>query len=131
MKKTFTLLFLGRGIFCSLRAGASNPWQQVDAAKAPKQLQWQHPSRFLVYTLDEAPLKLQMWNLSENPAEGTIVQLPLPDGSYRDFKVWQTPMMPDVLAAKYPSIKTFTGEAVDDHFVTAKLEFTCYGFSAM
>ena len=57
--------------------------------------------------------------------------LPLPDGTFRDFKVWQTPMMPGQLAAKYPDIKTFTAEAVDNRNVTAKLDFTLYGFHAM
>jgi hypothetical protein len=131
MNNTFTKLLFSIAILCSFQLHATNYWQQVDASKAPKNLQWQHPTHFLVYTVDEARLKLQMWNLSEDPAEAIVISLPMPDGSYRDFRVWQTPMMPATLAARYPDIKTFTGTAVDDGFVSAKLDFTVYGFSAM
>jgi hypothetical protein len=131
MKKLCTKLFFCLAVLFSVNAQAGNFWHQVDAGRAPKNIQWQHPEHFLVFTMDEATLKLLMWNLSEDPNEGMIVALPMPDGSFRDFKVWQTPMMPGSLAQKYPDIRTFTGEALDDRMVTAKLDFTCYGFSAM
>jgi hypothetical protein len=86
---------------------------------------------FLVYTMDESALRLQLSTLSADPSEGMIITLPLPNGSYRDFKVWQTPMLPAELAVVNPEIKTFTAEATDNHFVTAKLDFTSYGFHAM
>ena len=98
---------------------------------APENLQLMHPGHFLVYTLDEAILKFQLWNLSSDPKDGIIITLPMPDGSYRDFKVWQSSLMPDELAAKYPGIKSFTGEAVGNHTVTVKLDYTLFGFDAM
>lgn len=110
---------------------ANNYWHQADAQRAPANLQVMHPTQFLVYTMDEAALKFFLWNLSTDPNEGQVIALPLPDGSFRNFKVWQSPMMPDRLAARYPGIKTFTAEAVSNHTITAKLEFTLYGFSAM
>lgn len=131
MNRIYTKLLLPVLIFCSASAIAGNYWKQTDETLAPRNLQWQHPSKFLVYKLDEMNLKVRMWNLSEDPAQGIIISLPMPDGTIRDFKVWQTPMMPDVLAAKYPDIKTFTAEAVDCRLVTAKIDFTVYGFSAM
>lgn len=131
MKKQFINFLASALTLCSLSASATNYWQQVDASRAPRELQWQHPTNFKVFTMDESTLKLLMWNLSENPSDGMIVSLPMGDGSMRDFKVWQTPMMPAQLSQKYPDIKTFTGEAVGDPMVTAKLDFTVYGFSAM
>jgi len=131
MKRIFTSALAAIAVLFSLQATAGNFWRQVDAGNAPVKLQWQHPEKYLVYNLDELNLKVRMQNLSGDPAEGIIISLPLPDGSFRDFKVWQTPMMPDVLAAKYPEIKTFTAEAVGDRLVTAKIDFTVYGFSAM
>src|ERR1700744_5243933 len=124
MRRLFTSLLLCAGI--SVTATAGNLWQQVDAGQAPANLQVMHPNKFQVYTMDEATLKLQMWNLSTDPNESMLITLPLPDGSTRDFKVWQTPMMPADLAAKYPDIKTFTAEAVGNSTVTAKLDFTVY-----
>ncbi len=131
MKKILSKLILCAGLCGTLTSYAGNLWTPVDAGAAPKNLQVLHPTSFLVYTLDEATLKFQMWNLSGDPANAVIISLPLPDGTYRDFKVWQTSLMPDELASKYPDIKSFTGVAVSDPRVTAKLDFTLYGFDAM
>lgn len=131
MKKILVQLLLGGCLFHSAASYAGNIWRQVNLENAPTKLQMMHPKQFLVYTMDEASLKFQMWNLSTNPDEGMIISLPLPDGSARNFRVWQTPMMPDDLAARYPDIKTFTAEAVDNRNVTAKIDFTLFGFHAM
>ncbi len=131
MKKqfiTFLVPFLSLG---AVKASAGSYWQEVDAARAPKEIQLMHPQKYKVYTMNESTLKMLMWGLSENPEEGMVISLPMPDGSMRDFKVWQTPMMPAELAQRYPDIKTFTAYAVDNPMVTAKLDFTLYGFSGM
>ncbi len=131
MKRVFTKMLLCLGLLGSASANAANYWQPVDEAKAPKNLQWMHPEKFLVFTMNETALKAQMWDLSTDPSKGIRITLPLPDGNYRDFIVWSAPMMPDRLAAKYPQIKTFAGRAVGNQTVTARIEFTLFGFSAM
>jgi len=130
MKFTFRSLVFS-SLFLPVCALAGNFWKTTDVEKAPQQLQLQHPAHFLVYTLDEAALKLQMFNVSANPAEGVVVTLPMPDGTTMDFNVWQNPMMPDELANQYPDIRTFSAEAVGKPTITAKLDFTLYGFHAM
>jgi protein involved in ribonucleotide reduction len=124
-------LLLCLAFLCPFATQAANIWRQVPEDMAPRNLQLLHPTNFLVYTLDEASLKQQLFSLSGDPSEGVIVSLPLPDGSYRDFKVWQTPMMQQQLAAQYTGIKTFTAEATGNRSITAKLDFTLYGFHAM
>ena len=112
--------------------GYSGLWQQVDYTKVPaKGTPYMSPRKYLVYSLTTAYLKQVLFTLSNNPNAGQIIELPMPDGTIRDFMVWQTPMMPDDLAAKYPNIKTFTAEAVGNHTITAKLDFTEFGFHAM
>lgn len=131
MKRLFTKMFLCAGMFSAAPSFAANLWQEVSSERAPKNLQVMHPTAFKVFTVDEENLKMQMWNLSERPEEGMVVTLPMPDGSSRDFNVWQTPIMPQELAAKYADIRTYTAYALNDKRVTAKLEFTLYGFTAM
>lgn len=131
MRSTFSKLILALCLALPSSLFATNYWHPVDAQQAPKNLQVQHPEHFLVYTVDQSSLKFFLWNLSTDPKEGQVIALPLPDGSFRNFKVWQSPMMPDDLAARYPGIKTFSGEAVTNHTITVKLEFTLYGFTAM
>jgi hypothetical protein len=127
----FTKLLFGAVFLLGFTAKADNYWQQINEGQAPKNLMVLHPEKYVVYKLDEAAVKLQLWNASTDPVEGVVITIPQPDGTLRDFKAWQTPMMPQDLAAKYPDIKSFTAEAIDDSRVTAKLDFTLYGFHAM
>ena len=131
MKKTVLKIAMIIGFLSPIAAQATCSWTRIDREMAPAALQVMHPKNFMVYTLDEAPLKMQLNTLPNDPDNGQAISLPMPDGSFRDFIVWQTPMMPDVLANKYPEIKTYTARAVNDARVTAKLDFTVYGFHAM
>ena len=132
MKRLFTGLVMLSGIFCFTAANGSSYWSKVGAGSAPsKEIQILHPRQYLVYTMDEAAIKMQLLTLSSNPDEAQIIELPMPDGTMRDFKVWQTPMLPAQLAAACPGISTFTAEAVNNRSVTAKLDLTLFGFHAM
>jgi hypothetical protein len=121
-----------RGNISNGRVEARTQWQRVPEGMAPSQsIQRIKPERSLVYRLDEGAMRMQLFSASTDPAEGVVMALPMPDGSFRDFKVWETPMMNGRLANRYPDIKTFTAEAVNDHRITAKLDFTLFGFHAM
>ena len=132
MKKLFTLSALAASFLSAGASFAGSLWNQVPKASAPSEkLMVFHPKDYLVLTLNEPWLKAQMMSLSTDPKDGMIVELPMPDGTYRNFTVWQDPMMEEPLGMQYPDIKTFTGTAVGDARVTAKLDFTTYGFHAM
>ena len=62
------------------------------------------------------------------PGDLQLVELPMPDGGIKTFRVWQTSILPPGLSAKYPDLRTFTAEAVNEPFVTAKLDLTTLGF---
>ena len=69
MKKLIAKIALSLGMLCPMAAQAGNYWQEISAARAPKQLQVIKASSFRVYTMDETSLKMQMWNLSTDPAD--------------------------------------------------------------
>ncbi|MCW3123646.1 MAG: hypothetical protein JWQ38_3138 [Flavipsychrobacter sp.] len=131
MKRSFFILTLAAYLCCAATTQAANTWVPVTASEAPQNLQIMHPKNFLVYRFNNEEQRLQLFALSTSPSEGMVISLPLPDGTFRDFKVWQAPMMPADLAAQFPEIRTFTAEAVNDPRVTAKLDYTLYGFHAM
>ena len=56
--------------------------------------------------------------------------LPMPDGSMIRFSVVQSPVLEPLLAAKYPEIRTFTGQSIDDPTVTMRCDLTPLGFHA-
>ena len=83
------------------------------------------------YLLDETALKAALGNLTHDPSGARAITLPMPDGSMMDFKVWQTSVLPEALAAKYPGLSTYSAVAVHAPTITAKLDLTAYGFHAM
>ncbi len=65
------------------------------------------------------------------PFEGAIIRLPLPDGTFGQYKVAESPIMDDRLAFKYPQIKTYAGQALNNPSTTIRFDITPDGFHAI
>jgi hypothetical protein len=94
------------------------------------------PAKYAAHSIDVAGMRDF---LSTLPSEqntrvrnlAPIIELPMPDGSFAKFRVWQTMIMESSLAAKYPDIKTFSGRGIDNPAATLKMDYNPYfGFSA-
>jgi len=129
MKNVLSAVFFLACLFTLNNASAA--WRRSNISLARKNGQTTLPKKYLVYSADEAALSAQLSGLSNVPANGQVIELPMPDGTLMNFKVWATSVMPAALAAKYPELRTFTAEAVDNPGITAKLDFTEFGFHAM
>ncbi len=82
--------------------------------------------------LDDVAFKQMQPSIpSEESGRFVIFALPTPDGTTKDFKVFESVCMEPALAAKYPMIKTYQAISVEDASVTAKLDYTEFGFHAM
>src|SRR5438270_646945 len=110
MNRRIVLLIVISGLFFTNRVVAHETWKRVDAGQVANRTPTISATPCLVYAADEQALRSQLVQLTTDPAKAAILALPMPDGTMRNFRVWQTPMMPEVLADKYPAIKTFTGE---------------------
>jgi hypothetical protein len=77
-------------------------------------------------TLANAPLEFT------NAAKTSplVLSLPTPTGGFARFKVVEAQMMQPALAKKYPSIKTYRGQGIDDPTATLAMDFTLQGFHA-
>ena len=131
MKQLVAFLVLFAVFFTPYLLLAGSRWQRADEAKAGLMLRPCVPHNALIYTLNEDEIRTQLSALLSEPARGGIFELPLADGSTRYFRVWRSAMIPAQLAAKYPGISTFTADAVDNPNITAKLDYTLYGFHAI
>ncbi len=60
-----------------------------------------------------------------------VINLPMPDGTFARFRVWESSVMAPELAAANAGIKSFTGQGIDDPTATLKLDWTKFGLSAM
>lgn len=94
------------------------------------------PEHYRLVALDQEILSVL---LSKAPAEGSeaarqsalLIYLPLPDGTAGRFRIVESPVMAPELAAKFPEIKTFSGQGVDDPSATVRFDNTPQGFHAM
>jgi hypothetical protein len=60
--------------------------------------------------------------------EAVIINIPLPDGTFKAFKLIPSSVMNSELAVKYPSIKTFTGYQIDNPAHSGNFDITPQGF---
>jgi hypothetical protein len=80
----------------------------------------------LARVLRDAPMEL-----TEAARTKTVVlSLPLPDGTFARFAIEEAPIMEPALAAKFPGIKTYRGQGLDDAAATIRFDMTPLGFHA-
>jgi hypothetical protein len=81
----------------------------------------------LASLLDRAPAERS----AAGGAAPLLLALPYPDGTDKLFRVEESPILEPALAAKFPEIRTFVAQGVDDPTATARLSLTSLGFHAM
>lgn len=76
--------------------------------------------------LEQAPLE----SLREADERRVELPLPMPDGTTIRFRIMESPVMDNALAARYPEIRTYSGQSLDDPSVTMRCDLTPQGFHA-
>ena len=129
MKKLITLLLLisSNAIFAK---GDGKLWSDitnVSARSAGTQAVQTKQCRQLLLNLEvmkgllaSAPFEFS----NEARQRQTILELPMPDGSFQRFSIVESPVCAPELAAKYPETKTWAGQGIDDPNSTVRLDIT-------
>lgn len=131
------VLLLAAGTARSEQRSADGVWQVVaesDAARAGGE-RWIVPQQYRTFALDRAALDTVV---ARAPAESqvpvarstTLLSLPTPDGGFARFRIVDAPVMAPELAARYPQIRTWLGQGVDDPATTVRFDLTPAGFHA-
>ncbi|MEN0051823.1 MAG: zinc-dependent metalloprotease family protein, partial [Bacteroidota bacterium] len=135
-KLLLTLLFC---FFCSpLLLAQSKLWTptQKDAAKQANDLTPDIPD-IENRTLFDLSLNKLLVSTRTAKQEGisvsvstTIIDLPLPNGTFQQFKIWESALMKKGLAETFPNIKTYVIKGIDDPYATGRIMVSPYEFSA-
>src|SRR5437868_6765028 len=121
-------------------ASAQNPssvWQgvaQVPQGNAPSDY-WIQPQIFRAFNANHALLRPLLHAAPKESVQAaafsqTLITLPMPDGTLAQFRFVEAPVMAPELAAKFPDIKTYLGQGIDDPTATVRFDLTPAGFHA-
>ena len=114
-------------------ASPARPWQDVDPKTLPgfrlrARLGPRSYRSLKLYvgalraTLQRAPLE------GGSTQETIIVDLPLPDVGFMRFSIKDSPIIERQLANRYPEIKTYRGQGIDEPTAITRFDWTQYGF---
>ena len=65
------------------------------------------------------------------PDSPLIINLPMPNGQMQSFSMVKSSLMPSPLELKFPTIKSYLGQGIDDRTATLRLSIDHNGFHAM
>ncbi|MBX2887808.1 MAG: T9SS type A sorting domain-containing protein [Ferruginibacter sp.] len=113
-------------------------WTDINSTEAPiSGKRYTFPKEYRLLKLDvqairtalaTAPMEKQTTSDIEH---GIHFDLPMPDGTFQSFKLVEYFVMHPQLAARYPQIKTYTGQGITNPMSTIKVDITPLGFHAM
>ena len=116
----------------------ARPWQDVDPktlSNVPARTQQQHRSyrslKLNVESLQTILRRAPQESLSSNKAEIITLDLPVPDAGFMRFNIEDSPIMEKQLADRYPEIKTYRGQSIDDPTAITRFDWTPFGFHAI
>ncbi len=134
-KITFLLIILF--LSANLYAGSKDFWSDVQETSLHSSgVRYIIPLRYRTLELnlgsmktflDGAPIEAPV----PSQTHGVEISLPMPDGSYQRFSIWNSSVMAPELATKFPGIKTFVGRGIDNTDSHIRLDYTIQGFHAM
>lgn len=93
------------------------------------------PKTFEVFHLDLEEFKIAIANA---PVRGefagkssVIANFPTPEGTFERFRIAEAPIMEPELAAKFPMIKSYAAQGIDDPTATMRFTITQFGLHTM
>lgn len=134
MKKIFPLSIF---LLIVINAFNQNYWTKTTAASLENKQKVNRssfPKEANYYQLDIAAFSAYLLNAPERflaNASGLIVSFPTANGSFENFRVFHSPIMHPELAAKYPNIKTYAAQGVEDPTAFMRFSITQFGVHTM
>ncbi len=140
MKLSSKYLLLSIAVFFTINsyAQSTNLWHKVnkkDLQTLEKVKRNVTPQTAQYYKLNLAQLKTILQNAPVRYATSTpnklVVSFPNADGTLEKFHVMESSIMAPTLAAKYPMIKTYVAQGIDDPTAYMRFSVTQFGLHTM
>jgi len=131
---TLGLLFL---LAPSAFASSSQLWREVADTQLSRRPmnRTRVPDSYKTFEINKAGVDIVLGAAPEEFTEAvsdTIIELPMPDGSFQRFRLVHSPIVEPGLAAKFPVLnRTFSAQGIDDPTATARIDLMPSGFHAM
>lgn len=111
-------------------------WSRItdkDVEEQEKLIRTSQPVTFQLYSLNLGNLKQQLTQAPQRQAAASNLILPFPDGSgeMKHYYIYRADVMSPELTAKYPSIKSYVGRAVNNAAITIRFSVTQFGLHNM
>lgn len=90
------------------------------------------PQQYGAFSMDAVALRTFLWTLPKestvnfNRSQAPVMQIPMPDGSLAKFRVWESSIMEPGLQAKFPEMRQFLGQGIDDPYATIRFDYNPY-----
>ncbi len=118
-------------------SSADGLWSAIDEAQVARSAEPRRlvPQRYRTQQLDRTRLadllKAAPLEAQTAAAESSLeLSLPTPEGDYARFRIVESPIMEAALAAKFPEIRTYLGQGIDDPTATLRFDVSPQGFRA-
>ncbi len=131
----FSLLYLQAQAQTSYWKKISNiDAQKLNAGKAIFDASFV-PTAYKLFTLETDALRSVIKNSPaetkiKNISQGTLINVPLPNGGIERFRVVESSVMMPKLQAKYSNIRSYSGQGVDNPARTIRCDISAIGFHA-
>ncbi|WP_306643637.1 reprolysin-like metallopeptidase [Sanyastnella coralliicola] len=134
MRNVYT--FVATAVFCifCISLSAQSYWSDAqlpirnDQTINPEEYRGIQIERSLLESiLDQAPDEAEVSVRNS----GTIISIPMPDGTTQSFRFVESSVMAPELQSRYPFIRSYLGQGIDDKTATIRFDLTQKGFHAM
>lgn len=130
------LLAASQAVFAQTKS--SNPWNFVPETTLANKSQSRQitPRQYRTLSLSVPQMKsllsqAPLWRTQAAESQAVVISLPMPDGSFQDFRIVEAPIMHPDLQAKYPALRSYAGQGIDDPLAYFRGDFTTKGFHGM
>src|SRR6187399_395134 len=113
----FVIILLVSATSFSQSGSIWKPIKETEITSLTKVKRSSFPTNYQLLKLDLSLLKTSLLNAplrDSNHKSNLIIELPNAEGQMEHFRVMETPCMEPGLAVKYPTIKTYAAQGIED-----------------